>query len=131
VLIRTEFGKTIAGYSHYKWNHVESGMDVCDSAKKSFLLQVDLHEKYVPVDSTSLICCNDTCGPIFGKGSRDIYIPDSCNYTLSHGKFPSGYNKEGPEKYVQDQESYTVFTGATNGFKFRPVEYEVFRVIYS
>ena len=99
--------------------------------KNDFYYQLDLNKKYVPVDENSLICSNNTCELKFDKGSRDIYIPNSRYQTFSLCKFHSGYNKEGTERYVQGQESYTAFKGATNGFKFRPVEYEVFRVIYS
>ena len=48
VLIRTEFGRTIAGYTHYKWNQVKGGY-VHDAGRKSFLLQLDLRQKLNPI----------------------------------------------------------------------------------
>ena len=48
VLIRTEFGRTIAGYTHYKWNHVKNGW-IHDSSRKSFLLQLDLRQRLNPI----------------------------------------------------------------------------------
>lgn len=43
VLLRTEFGKTLAAYTHYKWGQVSHGQYVDDSDKRAFLLQLDLH----------------------------------------------------------------------------------------
>ena len=56
VLIRTEFGRTIAGYTHYKWNQVKHGF-VYDSGRKTFLLQLDLRQKLDPIMDSSLIYC--------------------------------------------------------------------------
>ena len=45
-LIRTEFGKTIAGFTHYKWSSDNSndkfGKFVDDSEQKAFILSLDL-----------------------------------------------------------------------------------------
>ena len=41
VLIRTEFGRTIAGYTHYKWNQVKNNF-VNDAGRKSFLRMVTI-----------------------------------------------------------------------------------------
>jgi hypothetical protein len=46
-LVRTEFGRTLAGYSHYKWNAVSKGY-VHDEGRRAFLLSFDQQEKYVP-----------------------------------------------------------------------------------
>ena len=43
VLLRTKFGKTMAGYSHYKWNQVPHGQYLTDAGRQTFLLQLDLH----------------------------------------------------------------------------------------
>lgn len=40
------------------------------------------------------------------------------------------YNCEGDNKYNRSQDSYKLFSGATDGYKFRVIEYEVFKVIY-
>ena len=44
-LIRTEFGRTIAGYTPLKWNQVANKNFAADNSKKSFLLQLDLRKK--------------------------------------------------------------------------------------
>ena len=43
-IVRTEFGRTIAGYTPLKWNQ-KAGDYAADYSKKSFLLQVDLKQK--------------------------------------------------------------------------------------
>jgi hypothetical protein len=48
-IVRTEFGKTIAGFSHYMWNKPNNGNRVDDKKRNAFLLQLDLMEKMVPV----------------------------------------------------------------------------------
>ena len=40
VLVHTEFDKKIAGFSHYKWNEVDSDF-VEDDKRLTFLLQLD------------------------------------------------------------------------------------------
>ena len=48
VLVRTHARNTIAGYTHYKWNHVSDGDYVNDKLRKVLLLQLNLREVYVP-----------------------------------------------------------------------------------
>ena len=94
VLIRTEFGKTIGGYTHYPWIS-SNGEYVHDSEKRAFIFSLDLKEKYIPQDENNLIYCNSSEGPSFG-GGIDIRILDDCNNTLnSYCNFPSTYNLEG------------------------------------
>jgi hypothetical protein len=52
--VRTQFGKTIAGYSHYKWNAVHDDW-VRDEGRQAFLLSFDYGEKYVPQSGKKLI----------------------------------------------------------------------------
>ena len=75
VLVRSEFDRTIGGYSHYKWNDERKDTNgvVNDSARKAFLIQLDLHQIYKPINDEFLITCNVGCGPVFGKG-RDLVI---------------------------------------------------------
>ena len=47
VLVRTEFGKTIGGYTHYPWTS-HSGEHVRDSGHRAFLFSLDMREKFVP-----------------------------------------------------------------------------------
>ena len=66
-------------------------------------------------------------GPTFGGGC-DLYIADKCNQNSnSYAIFPTSYNCG--SKYQKNQQSYTLFSGATNGYKFRVIEYEVFEVV--
>jgi hypothetical protein len=45
-IIRTEFGKTIAGYNHLRWDTAFSGY-LIDHDKKCFLLSLDLKQKMI------------------------------------------------------------------------------------
>ena len=70
-LVRTGGGKTIAGYSHYKWNQV-SGY-VKDSGRRVFLVQMDLGEKLVPQSDNRLIYCHQKRGPSFGSDDLTLF----------------------------------------------------------
>ena len=84
----------------------------------------------VPKDQNALIYCHGSHGPIFG-GGHDLYISDAChNNRNSYANFPVTYNKEGENKYTNNQDTKKLFSGSTNDNYFRVVEYEVFRVIY-
>ena len=74
ILIRTEFGRTIGGYTHYKWNNERKNSSeyVDDPAKRTFLFQLDLHQIFKPISGESLIACKHYRGPIFGKGDLQI-----------------------------------------------------------
>lgn len=47
-IARTEFGKTIAGFTHYTWNSADGYLS--HSERKAFLLSLDLKQKMVPVE---------------------------------------------------------------------------------
>ena len=136
VIVQTdeETNNTVAGYSHYQWNQV-NGNYVSDAGKKAFLLQLNWREKYVPQNENNLIYCDNGCGPTFGSGffggGCDLCIWDDCNSNnKSYSNFPYTYNFEGSNKIVNNQQSITNFSGATNGRNFRVVDYEVFRVMF-
>ena len=58
-------------------------------------------------------------------------IRDDCNTTKSsYSEFPRYYNKEGPNRYDESQESCTAFCGATEAVNFNVDDYEVFEVLY-
>ena len=64
-----------------------------DSGKNTFLLSLDLKEKYIPISNNNLIYCYPGCGPTFG-GGYDLRIADGCNANKSsHANFPHTYNK--------------------------------------
>ncbi len=65
-------------------------------------------------------------GPVYG-GGHDLCIADKCNQNNSGANFPTSYNCG--SKYQQNQQTYTLFSGATNGYNFRVIEYEVFEVV--
>ena len=88
------------------------------------MLQFDLMEKMVNIDNRYLIYCGANYGPLFGLGG-DLFIGDSCKdkKDRSWANFPNSYNKQGPNKYVQNEETYKMFSGAINSYNFRVEEY--------
>ena len=126
VIARTDFGRTIAGFTRRKWDSVSG--DVNGESKDAFLLQVDLMQK-MEHQKGRLICCIANYGPIFGDGS-DFAIFDNCNTANNCAYFPVSYNVEGPNKYSQCEQTYRAFTGAADDYNFRVVEYEVFAVTF-
>jgi hypothetical protein len=75
LLIRTEAGRTIAGYSHYKWGIKEDiGVKVKlgnvtyvrDSERRAFLLQLDKKQCLKPTVDDCLVVCRNEYGPVFG-----------------------------------------------------------------
>ena len=131
VLVRTEFGKTIGGFTHYPWLPGNTG-NVYDAGRRAFVFSVDMKEKFVPQRDGYLICNWDNYGPIFGGATGcDILVADGCNNNKnSFGYFPSNYNRAGGDKLERNQDSYRMFSGAREGYYFRVVEYEVFKVWY-
>ena len=109
-LILTEHGKTIGGFTHYKWNEV-SNKYVRGDRDKAFLIQLDRKEKMVPQEENHLIYCSREWGPSFGDD--DIFIDDSCHKNEnSCAFFPNSYNREGKDQYERGQDSYKRFSGA-------------------
>ena len=110
-IARTEYGKTIAGYTHYKFNQV-SQTYLNDASRRAFLLQLDLQEKMVPVSDNNILYCCKNLGPLFGGGNPDFGILQDSNTKKSRGNFPTAYNKEGDNKYVNGKDSFKAFTGS-------------------
>lgn len=95
VLVRTEYGKTIAGFTESPWNAVANNY-VHGTNKKCFLLSLDLREKMVPNEQSYLTYCHPNYGPTFGKYSHDLSIADQCNANRnSQANFPHCFNREG------------------------------------
>lgn len=125
-IIRTEYGKTIAGYNHLKWNTAYNGF-LIDHERKCFLLSLDLKQKMTLNNYKQAVANNEGYGPIFGAGN-DIVIHNKCNENnSSSANFPTSYNFG--SLYTNSQASYTAFSGAANGKNFKVMEYEVYRVI--
>ena len=102
VLVRTEFGKTIGGYTHYPWKPVGSiGEWFDDSKRRAFLFSLDMRQKFVPQEDENLICCHGDYGPIFGSG-HDIYIADDCNSNKDSYAYPYTYNRAIGNKLEQN-----------------------------
>ena len=58
-------------------------------------------------------------------------ISDKCNeYKNSHASFPSCFNTQKEDKYINEQDTYALFTGATQNCKSKVADYEVFKVVY-
>ena len=126
--MRTEFGKTIGGFTHYPWLPGSPG-HFGDAGRRAFILSVDMREKFVPQGDNHLIYNGDSYGPVFGGTGCDILILDDCsNNRSSDGNFPFVYNRAGGDKLQNNQDSYRMFSGATSGHQYRVVEYEVFKV---
>ena len=73
---------------------------VSDSERRSFLLQLDLRQKFLPFRDKHLIYCEDNWGPDFG-GGWDLHIGNECNINQHSSKSIIGgtYNIEGPNRY--------------------------------
>ena len=85
------------------------------------MLSFDLKEKLLPINQNNLISCHDSYGPTFGI-RQDLHLSDACHENrYSRANFPTQYNKEGENKYVNNQETYKLFSGATSGHSFRVV----------
>ena len=124
VLVRTEFDKTIGGFNPGRWYSRVRGNFMPDFSNKAFIFSLDLKEKFALKDSSEAFSCGQDMGPGFGQ---DIQITDQCfNSKKSHSWFPSAY--DGKDKYQSNQVSHTAFCGNPHGYKFRVIDYEVFRV---
>lgn len=80
VLVRTEFGRTIGGFTRYKWDTNKGYLH--DKGRHSFLFSLDLKLKMEPnkqLDGKDLMYCGSGWGPWFGGGSGDLGLSDQCN----------------------------------------------------
>ena len=97
MLVRTEFGKTMGGFTNHPWN--SSGGWVSDPHSNIFIFSLDMKEKWVPTGKDNLIFGGSGYGPTFGGGKgkgHDMYISDNCNVERkSHSWFPETFNNEG------------------------------------
>ena len=108
-MVRTEFGKTIAGYSGYTWEAKEDkkgvkesngwrGLYVTDSGRRAFLLLMEQQQKVVPQFDKKIIVCDNGYGPYFGFGA--LRIGDNCNSEANSTTIGIGghYNTEGTDR---------------------------------
>ena len=117
--MRTEFGKTIGGFTHYPWLPGNSGW-FSNAGRRSFVFSLDMMEKFVPI-SDGLIGNWDDNGPVFGgNGYGDICIKDGVNNNRnSFCYFPYGYNRAGLNRLERNHESRRLFSGATKDIFFK------------
>ena len=78
LLVKTEFGKIVGGFTHYPWTSDEDGSYVDGSDRKAFLFSLSMKEKFVPQGDQFLIYRASTYGPYFG-GETDLFIADRCD----------------------------------------------------
>ena len=128
MLVRTEFGMTIGGYTHYPWKSA-GGESVHDSGRRAFLFSLNMGEKFVPQGDDCLINCCRGWGPCFGYGS-DMAISDGCNRKNSQANFPTTYNRAGGNKLDKKKDTFRMFSGGDT-CHFRVEEYEVFKLWFS
>ena len=117
MLVRTEYGKTIGGFTHYPWNSETKYLT--DSSRRAFIFSLDMREKFVAQGDDKLIYRNRNNGPVFG--GDDIDICDGCNKNnKSYANFPWTYNRAGENKLTRGEDTYRMFTGgSTYNFRVR------------
>ena len=93
-VIKTQYGKTLAGYTPLTWNAVPSGHHAEDTTETSCILSFDLLLKLRLTKPEYAIYCYTGFGPRFGGGA-DIHISDECDEnTNSYISCPSSYKCE-------------------------------------
>ena len=76
MVVRTNYGKTLGGYTPVPWKSVGNGEYVADPSGSSFLFSCDLKERFALKDKDKSINCDSDYGPIFGGSSCDLYLKD-------------------------------------------------------
>ena len=95
-MVRTEFNKTIGGFTHYPWSSPENCEYVSDIGGESFIFSLEMKEKFVSQSQNNLIIRFKDFGPTFGANLPDIWISDQCNTNRnSSASFPNCYNRGG------------------------------------
>ena len=79
VLARTEYGRTVGGFTPCLWNNKDGF--VADETLHSCLISVDQKQifKIKEADKDKAILCKDNLGPHFGAGC-DFAIADNCGH---------------------------------------------------
>ena len=110
MLVRTEFGKTIGGYTPYPWPSKYNNYDwIYDDDKRNFLFSLDMEEKFIPWCSYSFRADYCSGGPAFVD---DLCIVDGCNNnTKSLSSFPFTFNRAGEDKLKISEEVRRMFIG--------------------
>lgn len=72
-IVKTGFGKTIAGYTPLPWKSSPETEYFTDKTMKSCLFQVDSRHRLILTDKDTAIGCNSRTGPLFWSAH------DQCN----------------------------------------------------
>ena len=115
-IVRTEHGNTIAAFTKYPWKSVNNngnGEWVHDAGRHCWLLSIDHKVKLVPQTNEELIYCRSDYGPTFG--GADLCLFDKCHENSYSFYRVKTYNSEGEPKYPNNQTTYRLFSGATDG----------------
>lgn len=110
VLVETEFGKVIGGFSALEWKSNKKQW-VADKNRVSFIFSLSLNERYELNLPQFAISCNGEKGPIFG--CCDICLVDKSNKEKSSAEFPISYNLN--KKYHRGDQASFAFTGHPKG----------------
>jgi hypothetical protein len=90
-VIRTQYGKTLAGYTPVSWNAAPSGQHAEDPTQSSCILSLDLMVKMRLAKPEYAIYCYTGFGPRFGGGA-DMHISNQCDENASsYLEYPSSY----------------------------------------
>lgn len=84
------------------------------------MFSLTLNEKYECIDQTKSIYCHKSWGPAFG-GGHDLHLSDNADINNSYANFARSYNLQvdGSNKYKNNQQTWTMFCGATIGYNFK------------
>lgn len=78
MLIETEFGYKIGGYTPIPWNQTKNGVSETDPNKESFIFSLTNNHKFTLKSSnTTAIIQSSLSGPAFGpsqQGGSDLFI---------------------------------------------------------
>ena len=126
VVVRTNFGKTLGGYTPVPWKSVAyPGEVVADGSGTSFMFSCDLKERFALKNKDHSITCHSDAGPCFGGFYCDLVLTDGSEKDRCWVNFPRSYSGNGRER---NQETRTALIGNPNSNYFEVLEYEVFEV---
>ena len=128
VLVRTEFNKTIGGYTPIPWKSSANTLHA-DIRGDSFLFSLSLKQKMYLVDQNSAVFNSMNFGPTFGAGA-DLAICHRANTEgSSYSEFPYSYGNNRDKEW--SQHSTTLFTGQKRGSHFLVKEWEVWKLSFT
>jgi hypothetical protein len=113
VLLLTEFGKKIGGYTPLIWEKSSNNRSDKDASLKSFMFSLSNNHKFkLKQNHETAILQYSSSGPTFGNGPSDLYVKNKANNQSIYGNIGQCYMH--PEYVLGDQKSWTKFSGATS-----------------